>query len=72
MGKTATKPLRATIVRKSTKYIDLRIERENFEAFCNALGIYRKEFLELLEKSEQDSKAGRVTERKSLHELIKD
>ena len=52
------------------EYIYLKIRRDTLEAFCNAAGLYRQEFLDLLDKSEKDRRAGRVTKRKSLYELI--
>ena len=51
-------------------YIYLKIRRDTLEAFCNAAGLYRQEFLDLLDKSEKDHRASRVTKRKSLYELI--
>lgn len=63
--------LKATITKKTPKSIHLEIRKEDFEAFCAAAGLYRKEFLELLEQSEKDHKEGRVTKRESLAELIK-
>lgn len=62
--------LRAKITKKTRRSIGIEIARENFEAFCDAIGLYRREFLKALEASEQDHRAGRVTKRKSLHELI--
>ena len=66
--------MRAKVLAKKTKqdadYIYLKIRRDTLEAFCNAAGLYRQEFLDLLDKSEKDRRAGRVTKRKSLYELI--
>jgi len=62
--------LEARVVKKAKNRIQIEITRENFEAFCDAIGLYRKEFLDELEVSERDHRAGRVTKRKSLHELI--
>lgn len=62
--------LGAKITQKTKKSIQIEIKKENFEAFCDAIGLYRKEFLEALDASERDHRAGRVTKRKSLHELI--
>ncbi|MBI5197440.1 MAG: hypothetical protein HZA19_02405 [Nitrospirae bacterium] len=64
--------LKATITKRSPKRIQLEIRRENFEAFCNAAGLYRKEFLKLLDLSEEDHKKGRVTKRKSLTEILQE
>ncbi len=62
--------LKATITKKTPKSIHLEISKETFESFCNAAGLYRKEFLKYLDLSEEDHKKGRVTKRKSLSELI--
>ena len=51
-------------------YIYLKIRRDTLEAFCDAAGLYRQEFLDLLDESEKDHRASRVTKRKSLYELI--
>jgi hypothetical protein len=63
--------LPARVTRKTKNTIRIEISRESFEAFCNAAGLYRKDFIEALDASERDHRAGRVTKRKSLHELIK-
>ena len=62
--------LGAKIHRKSKSTIQIEITKKNFEAFCDAVGLYRKEFLEALDASERDHRARRVTKRKSLKELI--
>lgn len=62
--------LEAKITKKTKNRIQIEIKKEHFEAFCDAIGLYRKEFLEALDASERDHRAGRVTKRKSLHELI--
>jgi len=64
--------LKAKVKRNRNDVITLGIKREDFEAFCAAAGLYRKDFLGLLDASMKDHKAGRVTERKSLYELIED
>ncbi len=46
--------------------IRFEITKDNYETFCNAVGLYKKDFIETLKKSEADHKAGRVTKRKSL------
>ena len=63
--------LKTRIVRKNSRAINFEIERDNFEAFCNAAGLFRKEFIDLLAISEKDYKKGQIKERKSLYELIK-
>lgn len=66
--------MRAKVLAKKTKqdadYIYLKIRRDSLENFCDVAGLYRKEFLDLLDESEKDHRTGRVTIRKSLHELI--
>jgi hypothetical protein len=57
-------------VRQERDFITLQIPRKDFEAFCNAAGLFREEFLDLLDASERDHQEGRVTERESLYELI--
>jgi len=63
--------LKTRIVKKKPNLISFEIERDNFEAFCNVAGLFRPEFINSLEMSEADYKAGKIKERKSLHELIK-
>ena len=62
--------LEAKITKKTKRTIQIEIRKENFEAFCDAIGLYTKGFLKALDASERDHRAGRVTKRKSLHELI--
>jgi hypothetical protein len=62
--------LEAKVTKKTKKSIQIEISRANFEAFCDAIGLYRKEFLDTLEASERDHRAGRVTKRQSLRDLI--
>ncbi len=62
--------LKATITKETPKSIYMEIKKETFETFCDAAGIYRKEFLRLLDLSEEDHKKGRVTKRESLSELL--
>ena len=62
--------LKATITKETPKSIHLEISKETFESFCDAAGLYRKEFLKLLDLSEEDHKKGRVSKRKSLPVLF--
>ena len=62
--------LEAKITKKTEKSIQIEVSRENFEAFCDAIGLYREEFLNALEASDRDHRAGRVTPRNSLRELV--
>ncbi len=62
--------LQARVTKKTKNRIQIEISKESFEAFCDAIGLYRKEFLEALNASERDHRSGRVTKRKSLYELI--
>ncbi len=50
--------------------IRIEIDKEDFESFCNACGLFREEFIKYLEKSEQDHREGRITERESLYGLM--
>ena len=58
--------LQARITKKTKNRIQIEISKESFEAFCDAIGLYRKEFLQALDASERDHRSGRVTKRKSL------
>lgn len=64
------KTLSVALRKKEPNKIYLEIRKDNFEAFCNAVGIFKPDFLRILKESEADHKAGRVTKRKSLYELI--
>ena len=64
--------LKADIVKKTPKSIHLEISKKNFETFCDATGLYKKEFLNLLDSAEKDHKEGRTTKRESLSELLED
>ena len=63
--------LDAKVTKKTKKSIQIEISRANFEAFCDAIGLYREEFLAALDASERDHRAGRVTKRRSLRGLIR-
>jgi hypothetical protein len=63
--------LAARITKRTRKSLNIEITKENFEAFCDSIGLYRPEFLDALDASERDHRAGRVTKRKTLRELIK-
>ena len=62
--------LAAKVVKRTRDSFQFKISKENFESFCNSIGLYRKEFLDALDASEKDHRAGRTTKRKSLRELI--
>jgi len=62
--------LEAKITKRTKNKIQIEISKEGFEAFCNSTGLYRGKFLNALDASERDHRAGRVTKRKSLRELI--
>lgn len=66
-----TDALAARITKRTRKSLNIEITKGNFEAFCDAIGLYRSEFLDALDASERDHRTGRVTKRKSLRELIK-
>lgn len=61
--------LAAELKKVSKDRIRFEITKDNYEAFCNAVGLYKKEFIGFLKKSEADHHAGRVTKRKSLLEI---
>lgn len=63
------KTLSAELKKVTKDKIRFEITKENYETFCNAIGLYRKDFIETLKKSETDHKAGRTTKRKSLLEI---
>ena len=58
------------VVKRTRDSFQFKISKENFESFCDSIGLYRREFIEALDASEKDHRAGRVTKRKSLRELI--
>ena len=62
--------LTAKVVKRTKDSFQFKISKENFESFCDSIGLYRREFLDALDTSEKDHKAGRITKRKSLRELI--
>ena len=62
--------LAGKVIKKTKDSLQIKISKENFEAFCDSIGLYRREFLAALDSSEKDHRAGRVTKRKSLRELI--
>ena len=62
--------LAAKVVKRTKNSLQIKITKQNFESFCDSIGLYRKEFLDALNASEQDHRAGRITKRKSLIELI--
>ena len=62
--------LPAKVIKRTKGSFEFRISKDNFESFCNSIGLYRREFLEALDASEKDHRAGRVKKRKSLRELI--
>ena len=55
------KTLSAELKRVSKDKIRFEITKDNYESFCNAVGLFRKEFIETLRKSEADHRAGRIT-----------
>ncbi len=62
--------LAAKVIKRTKDSFRFKISKENFESFCDSFGLYRQEFLAALDASEKDHRAGRVTKRKSLRELI--
>lgn len=62
--------LTAKVIKQRKDSFEFKISKENVESFCDSIGLYRQEFLHVLDVSEKDHRAGRVTRRKSLRELI--
>ena len=62
--------LAAKVITKTKDSLQIQISKENFESFCDAIGLDRRECLAALDASEKDHRAGRVTKRKSLRALI--
>lgn len=62
--------LAAKVIKRTKDSFEFRISKENCESFCNSIGLYRREFLAALDSSERDQRAGRITKRKSIRELI--
>ena len=63
--------LNVNIAETKSGKIRIEIDKGDFENFCNACGLFKKDFLEILDQSEQNHQQGRTTERDSLFELIK-
>ena len=63
------KTLSAELKRVTKDKIRFEITKNNYETFCNAVGLYKKDFIETLKKSEADHKAGRTIKRQSLLEI---
>jgi hypothetical protein len=62
--------LTANVIKQKKDGFEFTISKENFESFCDSIGLYRQEFLHVLDVSEKDYRAGRVTRRTSFRELI--
>ena len=69
-GDAMTQALAGKVVKRTKDSLQIKISKQNFESFCDSIGLYRREFLKALEASEKDHRAGRITKRKSLRELI--
>lgn len=48
----------------------LEIDKNNFEEFCQAIGLFKDSFLRTLKQSINDHKQGKITKRNSLKELM--
>jgi len=68
-GADMQKTLSAELKRITKDKIRFEITKDNYETFCNAVGLYKKDFIETLKKSDADHKAGRITKRESLLEI---
>lgn len=62
--------LKAEVKKTKNGKIRIEISRDEFERFCNTFGFFRKDFLQVLRESEKDHRAGRVTKRNNLFELM--
>jgi hypothetical protein len=62
--------LNATISETKSGKIRIEIDKKDFENFCNVCGLFRKDFIDILEQSERDHNQGLTTERSSLLEII--
>lgn len=62
--------LAAKVIKRTKDSFEFRISKENFESFCDSIGLYRREFLAALDSSERDQRAERITKQKSIRELI--
>jgi len=67
--KKCKKTLSAELKRVGKDRIRLEITKDNYETFCNAVGLYKKEFIQTLRKSEAEHRAGHITKRKSIFEI---
>ena len=54
-----------------SKKISVEMDADKFEKLVTSLGFFSDEFLQSLEKAENDYKAGRIKKIKSLKELRK-
>jgi len=68
-GADMQKTLTSELKRVSKEKVRFEITKDNYETFCNAVGLYRKDFIDSLKKSESDHKAGRTMKRQSLLEI---
>ena len=64
--------LKATVSKTKSGKIRIEFDKNHFENFCNVCGLFRDDFIELLEQSERDYQQGLTTERNSLLEIIED
>ncbi len=62
--------LAAEVTRTKNGKIRIETSRDELERFCNTFGFFRKDFPEQLRGSEKDHRAGRITKRNSLFELV--
>lgn len=58
-----------TIGRGTKQTFRVEIDRNRFERLADSLGLFRAEFLESLERAEEDVRAGRTKKLKSLRDL---
>lgn len=56
---------------KKQKKIFIELDADKFERIAGDLGLFNKDFLESMDRSERDYKSGRIREVASLKELRK-
>lgn len=64
---TITLPV--NIVQKTKKKFAVEIDYHGFERLADSLGLFRREFLESIDRAELDIRLGRVKKLHSLHDL---
>ena len=63
--------VRGSVVRKRGDRVQVEFGRDEIEAFCNVVGLFRSGFLKALSSSEDDHRTGRVRSRRSLLSILR-